>query len=143
MTSRCFLLPADKRRALRIGGAVAVVAGLHQVVTGNAGVVGNRPDLDGWRDPESAAALRNVDSELRFYGAWYATAGALMLRAAAGPRVDRGTRRLLGLGWLLAATGRVLSIRAVGRPHPLFVALGAAELALAAELLAPCEDAGE
>jgi hypothetical protein len=100
-------------------------------MTGAAGVAGRRP----------ATIDRNVDSELRFYGAWYATAGALMLRAASGP-LDRRTTQTLGAGWLLAATGRGLSWRAVGRPHPLFVALGLAELALAAELLLPpAEDA--
>jgi hypothetical protein len=59
-----------------------------------------------------------------------------MLRASVGP-LDRRTTRTLGAGWLLAATGRVLSWRTVGRPHPLLLALGAAEAALAAELLGP------
>jgi hypothetical protein len=120
----------DQRRALRLSGGVAVVAGLHQLLTGSAGVVGHRP--------AGSAGERNVDSELRFYGAWYATAGALMLRASAGP-LDRRTTRVLGAGWLLAATGRALSLRAVGRPHPLLLALGAAEVALAAELLGPAD----
>ena len=119
-----------QRRALRLGGAVAVVAGLHQLATGGTGVVGHRPD--------GSAGARNVDSELRFYGAWYATAGALMLRAASGP-LDRRTTRTLGAGWLLAAAGRVLSVRAVGRPHPLLLALGVAEAALALELLGPAD----
>jgi uncharacterized protein YjeT (DUF2065 family) len=118
----------NQRQALRLSGGVAVAAGLYQLLTGAAGVVGGRP----------GAVSRDVDSELRFYGAWYATAGALMLRAASGP-LDRGTTRTLGTGWALAATGRVLSMRAVGRPHPLLLALGVAEAALAVELLGPAD----
>ena len=131
MTSSSYKPWGHQRRALRIGGAVAVAAGVHQAVTGLGGVLGAGPVVGGDH------AARNVDSELRFYGAWYAAAGAMMLRTGSSARADRSTTRVLGAGWLLAATGRVLSWRAVGRPHPLFIALGLAEVALAAELLGP------
>ena len=111
---------------LRGAGAVALAAGTHQVVTGGSGVLGAR----------GAALPASVDSELRFYAAWYAAAGALMLRASRDPRVDQAVTVPLALGWLGAAGGRVLSMRSAGRPHPLFQALAAVEVAVGCALLA-------
>jgi hypothetical protein len=117
-----------------VAGAVAVIAGAHQLLTGLAGV-------RGWRATAAdAPALRNVDSELRFYGAWYATSGLLMLQAAGQERLDPGRTRLVGAGWLAAAAGRVLSMREVGRPDPVFTLLFLAECAVAAVLLAGDDD---
>jgi hypothetical protein len=121
---------------MRAAGAVAVVAGAHQLLTGVAGVRG------GPGDAAAMPALRNVDSELRFYGAWYAVSGSLMLRNSAQEEPDAATTRLVGAGWLAAAAGRVLSMRAVGRPGRLFMVLTAAECAVAAVLLAGNDDFG-
>jgi hypothetical protein len=73
------------------------------------------------------AAERNVDSELRFYGVWYAASGLAMHKAAADVEADRLLHPLLAAGWLAASLSRLLSIRAVGRPDALFMMLGAAE----------------
>ena len=115
-----------ERPLLAASGAVAVVAGAYQALRGTAGV-------------HRAAAVRstvigdrNVDSELRFHAVWYAVAGAQMLRAAAA-RDDRDTA-LLAAGWAGAALSRLLSMRAVGVPSRRFVALAAAEAALAVQL---------
>jgi hypothetical protein len=112
---------------LRTAGAVAVVAGTQQVLTGSGGVLG-------LRDRSAVAREPSVDSELRFYGVWYAVSGLAMHKAAADPGADRALHPLLAAGWCAAAASRLLSARAAGMPHPLFVGLGVAEAALAAIL---------
>jgi hypothetical protein len=109
--------------ALTVLGVVAVVFGCHGVVTGVAGVRGSGADDDTSPSP-------NVDSEIRFFAAWYAGVGLLLLQSARAPeshgRLIRGVCGVL----LMAACGRVLSIRAVGRPSPLFRALMGIEFAI-------------
>jgi hypothetical protein len=116
------------RRGLRplLGatGAVAVLAGTHDVVCGVAGVRGRR---SGPVDP-------SLDSELRFFAAWYVVAGAMMLRAARERVPEPVTVRLLSAGWLLAAVGRLVSIRAAGPPDPLYRRLAAVEVGISALL---------
>jgi hypothetical protein len=112
---------------LRASGAVAVVMGLHGVLTGTRGVARGPRDV-----PFPGRA--NVDSEFRFFAAWYAVTGALSLRAAEAPDGDDVTTRAIGAGWLLAALGRLRAMRASGRPHPLFLLLLAAELVLGVAL---------
>lgn len=103
------------RRALQVFlgllGAVAVAAGLLAVVGGAATVL----DAD--------AANASLDSELRFFAAWYAVAGVLILRAARAPEAHRGLIVAVAAAFALAATGRVLSWIALGRPNDLAVAL--------------------
>jgi hypothetical protein len=77
----------------------------------------------------------SVDSELRFYAGWYVVAGSLMRRAALDPELDRSVRPTIEAGWILAVAGRLLSVRAAGRPHPIFLALTALEVAMAAVLV--------
>src|SRR5437867_4309852 len=77
--------------ALRAAGAVAVLAGTHQAITGVSGVLGSA-------EPPSGTQ-RNIDSELRFYGVWYGVAGAVMLRAAGDEETDRRVGGLLAIGW--------------------------------------------
>ena len=115
-----------ERALLTASGAVAVLAGTYQAVTGTAGV--HRAAAG----RSTAIGGRNVDSELRFHAVWYAVAGAQMLRAAAAP-ADRDTA-LLAAGWAGAALSRVLSMRSVGLPSRRFVALTVAEAALAVQL---------
>ena len=108
---------------------MALVAGAHQVLTGRAGVRGasavtRRADV----------GERNVDSELRFYAAWSAVAGVLMHKAAADPVADRLVAGPIAAGWATAGASRLLSLRAVGRPDPVFLALAALELGLAGVL---------
>ena len=121
-----------RRATLRVAGTVAIGAAVSQMATGVRGVRG----FD-WRvatDHLPAVSLASLDSELRFYAAWYAVAGVLMHRAANDEALDRALRPLIAAGWGTAALSRVLSARRIGRPDRLFLALGGAELALAAVL---------
>jgi hypothetical protein len=104
-------------------GCVALVFGVLGVVTGGAGVVGG------------GHVSANVDSELRFFAAWYAGAGVLLL--CVRQRVDRETVVVRGVcaAILLGAAGRVLSIVTVGAPHALFLFLLAVELVIPAVIV--------
>lgn len=106
-------------------GGVALLTGGHDVLRGVPGVKGLA----------QGAVDASVDSELRFFAAWYAVAGVLMLRAARAPEREGATVRLLSAGWLLAALGRVLSLRAAGRPHALYRSLMGAEFAITGVLI--------
>lgn len=99
------------------GGAVATAAGLHTVVAGGRSIIG--------QGPANAA----VESELRFYSAFYAAYGVAMLRAA--PRADRDAAavRALAGALFLAGAARAAAWRAVGTPTPLQRALLIVELA--------------
>jgi hypothetical protein len=115
--------PSALRSVLATVGTVAVVAGLDGVLRGASGVHDGGP------------ASANVDSELRFFAAWYAVAGALALKAARDPAEDPLAVQACAAGFGLAAVGRVLSWRRLGAPNPLFRGLLAAEVALAAGLV--------
>jgi hypothetical protein len=104
--------------ALGTIGTVATVAGTSAVVQGTANVV------------RGGDVSENVDSEFRFYASWYAVFGALLLTAARRPETGTTVVRAAGAGFCLAGVGRVLSWRARGRPHGLFVALTVAEFAI-------------
>lgn len=106
-------------------GGVAILAGSHDVLRGALGVRGTRTTPV---DP-------SLDSELRFFAAWYVVAGALMVRAARAPEREGSAVRLISAGWFVAALGRLLSLRSAGRPHELYVALTAAELVIAGGLV--------
>lgn len=119
---------SSRTRTLRTAGTAALLAGGYQVCTGSRGV-------SGVRQPAALADEPGLDSELRFYGVWYAVSGLVMHKAAADPQVDRALHPLLAFGWGAAAVSRLLSARSVGRPPALFVVLAAAEAALAGSLL--------
>lgn len=104
---------------LRALGTVAVAAGTRGVVRGASEV------------PNPGAVSANVDSEYRFYAAWYPVFGVLLLRAARAPEREAVLIRACGAGSLLAATGRLLSVREHGTPHP------SQRLLLGLELLIP------
>jgi hypothetical protein len=72
----------------------------------------------------------NVDSELRFFAAWYTVLGVLLLRAVRRPEAEATVVRACGAGFLLAACGRILSMRAVGSPSRFFRLLLGLELVL-------------
>ena len=74
----------------------------------------------------------NVDSEYRFYSAWYAVVGALLLGSVGRPHDRTRLMRAAASGSVVAAIGRVLSWRKLGPPHPLQRALMATEFALPA-----------
>lgn len=99
-------------------GAVATVAGARGVLQGAAEV------------PDPGTPTASVDSEYRFYAAWYHVTGLLLLRAARRPEDATTVVRAAGAALLLAASGRVMSIRRHGRPHRSQLALTAIEFAL-------------
>lgn len=87
-------------------GAVALVAGTRGVLRGAAEV------------PKGGDVAANIDSEYRFYASWYPVFGLLLLRAARAPERESVIVRACAGGFLLAATARVMSLRALGAPHP-------------------------
>lgn len=111
------------RRALQaflyLLGMVAVAAGLLTVLTGASTVLDGGP------------ATPSLDSELRFYAAWYVGAGVFVLRAARRPEAHRGVILAVAAAFGLAATGRAISWATVGRPSALAVALMAVEYLIA------------
>jgi len=80
--------------------------------------------------PGQGAANATVESEVRFYAAFYAAYGVAALRVA--PRAHRDTTpvRALAGAFLPAGRARAGGWRAAGAPHPVPRALLAAELAL-------------
>ena len=103
---------------LAILGTVAVVFGLVGVVTGGAGVI------------DHGDFSNEIDSEIRFFAAWYVAAGALILRAARHPATETVTVRILFGALFLAGCSRILSMIVVGRPHPFQIGLMVTELVL-------------
>ncbi|HEX6117488.1 MAG TPA: DUF4345 domain-containing protein [Solirubrobacterales bacterium] len=113
--------PAERRllqALLAVLGATAAVAGLFAVLSGPDG------QLDG------AAVGASIDSEYRFYAALWLGFGAVAL--ALVPRVERETLAVRALAAVLFAAGvaRVLAWIDTGRPHGVFLALLALELAI-------------
>jgi hypothetical protein len=117
------LTSSFSRGALRavfyLGGAVATTAGLHTVIAGARSI------------PRQEPADPSLESELRFYAAFYVAYGLVALRVA--PRADRDTApvRALAGALLLAGLARAGGWLAAGRPHRLQIAL------LVIELVAP------
>jgi hypothetical protein len=99
-------------------GSVMVLAGILGVILGADLVLG-----DNTFSP-------SVDSEFRFFAAWYLAAGVLLLRAI--PKIEDAAFevRFVGIAFLVAACGRVLSMIDVGAPHGFYVALTAIEFVI-------------
>ena len=106
-----------RRRLLQMGGAVATCAGLHTLVAGGRSV-------PPWRHADAT-----VESELRFYSAFYVAYGLLVFRAAGRADPDAPAVRALAAPLFLGGLGRVGAWLTVGKPHPLQQALLAIELA--------------
>lgn len=105
-----------------IAGAVAIVFGLLAVVTGTSLI------------PDAGAPSPNVDSELRFYAAWYVAAGVALVSCSRRPETAGATVRLICGALAVGASARVLSAITVGRPAAVFLVLTVVEYALAAVL---------
>lgn len=116
------------RRGLQVAltgiGTVATLFGALGVATGVRGVRGAPP----------AAVSPNVDSEMRFFAAWYAAAGVLLLRAARQPEAERAVIDVVSAAALTGALGRVIGVRTSGRPDPLFLGLLGVEAVIGATL---------
>jgi hypothetical protein len=105
------------RAVFRGLGAVATVAGFHTVAAGAKSIAGED------------AANASVESELRFYAAFYVAYGLAALRVA--PRADRdgGAVQALAAALFFGGLARASGWLAVGRPHPLHRGLLVIELA--------------
>src|SRR5688572_21994742 len=106
------------RILLMILGVVAVAAGLWGVVTGGDGVL------------DHGEFSNEVDSEFRFFAAWYVAGGVFAFRAARQPADETVTIRILFGALFLAGCGRALALVTVGAPHPSQVMLMVTELVL-------------
>lgn len=80
--------------------------------------------------PQAGDPSPSVDSELRFFAAWYAVAGVALLSSVARIETAGGLIKGVALGFLAAGCARILSWAGTGRPHTLFVVLMVLELAL-------------
>lgn len=112
----------DKTRALRAllgaGGVVAAAAGAHSAILGARSL------------PGQSTANPTLESELRYYAAFYAAYGVGALRLAAQPEPDPRAVRGLAATLLCAGLARAGGWRAAGRPHGLQRGLLAIELGL-------------
>jgi hypothetical protein len=111
---------AEQRRlrgALHLGGTVATVAGLHTLIAGGK-------SFPPWR--YSGAP---VESEVRFYSAFYVAYGVHVLRTASGADLDPRGVNATAAALFLAGLGRAGAWLTLGKPHPLQRALLAIELA--------------
>ncbi len=77
----------------------------------------------------------NIDSEVRFFGAWYAIAGIFILRAARRNELTTWLIRGVGVTLFAAASARLLGWATVGRPTSLQFLLTAIEYALSVVLV--------
>lgn len=111
------------RGACYLGGAVATAAGLHTIVAGAKSV------------PGKPATNAQVESELRFYSAFYVAYGAALIRLA--PQADRdtpGVRAAMAV-LFLAGLGRAAAWLTAGKPHPGQQALLGLELGIPPAIL--------
>ena len=119
------------KRALQIFvailGTVAAASGLSTVVFGAGSILGH------------GSFTPSLDSEVRFFAAWYVAAGLVLLWAV--PRIESaGTIvRVVAGAFFLAACGRLISLVVEGRPHNLALVLMFVEWALS--LLVPWQAA--
>lgn len=111
------------RGLLYLGGVVATSAGLHTLLGGGK-------SFPPWR---RAGAM--VESELRFYCAFYVAYGLFAFRTARRAAPDPGAVRALAAALFLAGLGRAGAWLTVGKPHPLQRALLAIELAAPAVIV--------
>jgi hypothetical protein len=113
MTSR-----KNLQRAIVAFAVVAVVTGTLTVFFGSAII------------PDGGSTTASVESELRFYAAWYLGAGLFL--ASLVPRIERRRLelRVVCLLFVLGGVGRIVGIADAGWPHPIFIGLLALELLL-------------
>lgn len=71
-----------------------------------------------------------MDSELRFYAPFWGSYGVLLILAALNPAKRGGWVPWLAAVFFAGGIGRLISLFAVGWPHPAFVVLMAIELLL-------------
>ena len=104
-------------------GLVAMATGAFALITGSGGM------------PGEIEANATVESELRYFAAFWIAYGAIAFRTA--PRVATATVavRALALAMFIGGLGRALAWIDVGRPHGSMVVLMVIELVLPALLV--------
>jgi hypothetical protein len=109
---------------VRLLAVVAMLAGASTLILGADSIAG------------VSEASPSIDSEMRFYAAWYVGAGFLLFKTSAGPKQARSPviRWVAGI-FFLAGCARALSWITVGRPHTAAIALMFIELLLPAVLI--------
>jgi hypothetical protein len=105
------------RGLLYLVGVVATSAGLHTLL-------GGAKSFPPWRQADAM-----VESELRFYSAFYVAYGLLVFRTARRADHDPPGVRALSAALFLAGLGRAGAWLSIGKPHPLQRVLLAFELA--------------
>jgi hypothetical protein len=105
------------RAALYLGGATASGAGAHTALAGARSIPGK---------PRASAI---VESELRYYSAFYAAYGLALISIAGRAERTPGAVQAAAGALFGAGVARTLAWRAAGRPHPGQLALLAIELA--------------
>jgi hypothetical protein len=88
-----------------VGGVVATGSGLHTVIAGARSL------------PRQAAANPSIESELRFYAAFYVAYGLAALRVAPPADQNPTAVRALAGALFLAGLARAGGWCAVGKPH--------------------------
>ena len=111
------------RVVIAVMGTGILVIGLDAVIRGANAI------------PGTMSASARIDSEVRFFAAWYAVAGAFLLVAAWRTELMRVVALAVGAGFGLAACGRALSWATVGRPETLQIALMYVEFGIALILI--------
>lgn len=119
MSSRRVRTELALRGGLTAGGIVATAAGSHSALFGGR-------SIPPWQTHSPA-----IESELRFYSAFYAAFGLQLLDAARAPSLDRRRIDLACAALFAAGAARAAAWRDVGAPHPL------QRLLLVVELAAP------
>lgn len=119
------------RLVLGLLGVVAVTFGTVTMLTGGA------PIADG-----GAALSPSVESELRFFAAWFAAAGVVLLRSARDPLRHRMPIRWACAAVFTGACARVIGMVTEGVPEPVYVTLTVVEFAIPVVVLPLLSRAG-
>jgi hypothetical protein len=114
----------------RVARALVGLLGVVAITTGAVVFLGGpEAGTDGSPVPAS------VDTEFRFFSAFWIGLGVFALRTALRGPVPQGTLAAVTGALFLGGVGRILSLADAGRPHALFLVLMAIELAAPAVLL--------